>query len=397
MEQKQISKKTVNRRYTILSRLAALVLAAALALGLSGCEAPAQGGSGSAPSMIEGTFTEVSEEIIGDDQTPEAANFEMHFIDVGQALSVLVCCDGKYMLYDGGNVGDNRLVVSYILNHGIEELEYVFDSHSDEDHVGGLAGVLASIPANHVYAPVKTAESKCFKDFVKYTEQQGLQVEIPTVGQTWQLGSARIELLGPIKQYKDPNDTSLVLRIDYQDTSFLLTGDMERNAEKDLVESGANLKADVLQAGHHGSETSSSYLLLQAVMPEFVFISCGENNKYGHPHEAALSRLRDAGADVYRTDLMGSITVSSNGRDYFVLSEYDAEPEEQNPTMTDGSGQNAQPPEEIILIGNKKTKKYHLETCPNLPGENNQVLFASYEAAVEAGYVPCGTCIKPAA
>ena len=291
-----------------MSRLAALALAAALALGLVGCDTSSivPGGSGDVmpnPAASQ-TGTTPSD---GQD-----AAFQMHFIDVGQALSVLVECDGQFMLYDGGNVDDGSLVVSYLQSQGVEQLEYVFCSHAHEDHVGGLAAALAYFPACHVYSPVTEASTKCFKDFVKYTQQQNLQVEVPAAGTQWALGSATVTMLGPVAQYEDTNDTSIVLRIDYGATSFLLTGDMEADAERDLVNSGANLKVDVLQVGHHGSSTSTSYVFLNAVLPEMGIISCGVNNKYGHPHEETLSILRDAGVGVYRTDLLGTITVSSD-------------------------------------------------------------------------------------
>ncbi len=139
-------------------------------------------------------------------------------------------------------------------------------------------------------------------------------------------------LLGPVAQYGDTNDTSIVLRIDYGATSFLLTGDMEADAERDLVNSGANLRVDVLQVGHHGSSTSTSYVFLNAVLPEMGIISCGVNNKYGHPHEETLSILRDAGVDVYRTDLQGTITIGSDGQNYTVGTEHYATDAELNPT-----------------------------------------------------------------
>ena len=186
-----------------------------------------------------------------------------------------------------------------------------------------------------------------------------------------------------------------MLRIDYGQTSFLLTGDMESDAEKDLVESGANLDVDVLQVGHHGSETSTSYVFLNEVLPEMGVISVGTGNSYGHPHEAALSRLRDAGVDVYRTDLMGTITIASDGTNYTVGSEHYVPTEQQNPTLTDGSGQMAaSTPAETTYIGNVNSKKFHLPTCPNLPAEQNQILFSSYDQAVAEGYSPCGTCLK---
>ena len=373
----QFKKEKVTLWQKTIRRLTALALAAALALGLAACDAgavvqpPQNGGS------------------IATAQPSDGQAFQMHFIDVGQALSVLVECDGQFMLYDGGNVDDGSLVVSYLQNQGVEELQYVFCSHAHEDHVGGLAAALAYFPANHVYSPVTEADTKCFQDFVKYTQQQGLQVEVPAVGTVWPLGSATVTLLGPVKQYDETNDTSLVLRIDYGSTSFLLTGDMESDAERDLVESGANLKADVLQVGHHGSSTSSSYLFLNAVLPEMGIISCGVNNKYGHPHEETLSILRDAGVHVYRTDLMGTITIGSDGANYTVSSEHYATDTELNPTDPAASSTAQQ-----AYIGNVNSKKFHLPTCPNLPAEKNQILFSSYEEAVAAGYTPCATCIK---
>ena len=373
----QFKKEKVNLWQKTVRRLTALALAAALALGLAACDGsaviqPPQNNSG-----IETTQPSAEE------------NFQMHFIDVGQALSVLVECDGQFMLYDGGNVDDGSLVVSYLQNQGVEELQYVFCSHAHEDHVGGLAAALAYFPANHVYSPVTEASTKCFQNFIKYTQQQGLQVEVPAVGTVWQLGSATVQLLGPIKQYNDTNDTSLVLRIDYGSTSFLLTGDMESDAERDLVESGANLKADVLQVGHHGSSTSSSYIFMNAVLPEMGIISCGANNKYGHPHEETLSILRDAGVDTYRTDLLGTITIGSDGSNYTVSSEHYATDAELNPTAPAASSTAQQ-----AYIGNVNSKKFHLPTCPNLPAEKNQILFSSYDEAIAAGYEPCATCIK---
>ena len=230
-----------------MSRLAALALAAALALGLVGCDTSSIVPEAAVTSCrTRHGFSDQNGAFHGQD-----AAFQMHFIDVGQALSVLVECDGQFMLYDGGNVDDGSLVVSYLQSQGVEQLEYVFCSHAHEDHVGGLAAALAYFPAYHVYSPVTEASTKCFQDFVKYTQQQNLQVEVPAAGTQWALGSATVTMLGPVAQYDDTNDTSIVLRIDYGATSFLLTGDMEADAERDLVNSGANLKVDVLQVGHH--------------------------------------------------------------------------------------------------------------------------------------------------
>lgn len=388
---KQIKKEKAPHPFAQLWRRAAalaLALAALLAFSLCGCEELAAGLSGAVSSVLSDAAATVSGGAAAVSvPTPAAdadASFEMHFIDVGQALSVLVECDGEYLLYDGGNVDDSRLIVAYLQKQGVERLEYVFCSHAHEDHVGGLAAALAVFPAGHVYSPVTQADTVCFSNFVKYTQKQGLSVEVPAVGTVWQLGGATVQLLGPLKNYENTNDTSLVLRIDYGTTSFLLTGDMEADAERDLVDSGANLKADVLQVGHHGSNTSTSYVFLNAVLPEFAVISCGANNEYGHPHEEPLSRLRDEGADTYRTDLMGTIVIQSDGANYTVTSERTASDEQLNPTSTAQAD---------YYIGNIKSKKFHLPSCPNPPAEKNQVRFSTYEEAVAAGYTPCGGCL----
>ena len=376
-------KEKVNRpKKGLWQRLAALAAAAALALSLAACDASAITPGGSADVVPNPSSAAAAVDTV-------EAPFEMHFIDVGQALSVLVECDGQYMLYDGGNVDDGSLVVSYLQSQGVEQLEYVFCSHAHEDHVGGLAAALAYFPAYHVYSPVTEASTKCFKDFVKYTQQQGLQVEVPAVGTTWPLGGATVTMVGPVAQYSDTNDTSIVLRIEYGSTSFLLTGDMEKTAETDLVNSGVNLRADVLQVGHHGSSTSTGYLFLNSVLPEMAVISCGVNNKYGHPHEETLSILRDAGVDVYRTDLQGTITIGSDGQNYTVGTEHFAEDAQLNPTDPAASSTAQQ-----AYIGNVNSKKFHLPSCSNLPAEKNQILFSSYDEAVEAGYTPCSSCIK---
>jgi competence protein ComEC len=207
-----------------------------------------------------------------------------------------------------------------------------------------------------------------------------------------------VRLIGPVISASDTNNTSLVLRIDYGATSFLLTGDMEQEAEKALVESGADLDVDVLQVGHHGSETSSGYIFLNAVLPEIGVISVGEGNTYGHPHESTLSRLRDADVDVYRTDLLGDVIIYSDGKNYTIASEHTASDTELNPTISDktdsasASGSTSES-ETGAYIGNKNSKTFHVPACKNLPSEKNQVLFSSYDQAIGEGYKPCSNCI----
>lgn len=312
----------------------------------------------------------------------------VHFIDVGQADCALVQCDGANMLIDGGNVEDSRLVVSYLLDQGVETLNYVVGTHAHEDHIGGLAAALATIPAEYVFCPVEDYDTKCFADFKEYAYQQGLVLVRPEPGSTWQLGSAVVTMLGPVEDYDDTNNTSIVLRIDYGETSFLFTGDAETQAEQDILDAGYDVSATVLKVGHHGSNTSSCYRWLREVAPSYGVISCGVDNDYGHPHDEPLSRLRDADVELYRTDLQGHIVCTSDGKTVSFTTKKDAAL--TNPTEADGSGQKGQTEQ---FIGNINSKKFHLPSCSSLPAEKNRMIFDTYEQAEDAGYTPCGGCI----
>ena len=314
---------------------------------------------------------------------PPAAHgqLKVHFIDVGQADCILLECDGQYMLIDGGNVADSSLVVSYLDKLGVTRLEAVVATHAHEDHVGGLPGVLAVFETRAVYAPTRTYASQCFDDFVRYTDQQGLTITIPKPGDNFLLGEAKVTVLGPVKSYAETNDTSIVLLVQYGKNRFLFTGDMEISAENDMLDYwGENFdwQADVLKVGHHGSETSSGYRFIRAVMPKFGVISVGEGNSYGHPNEAPLSRLEQAGVSLLRTDQQGTIVATSDGRQVTFNARVEA------PQGTVGK---------TVFIGNINSKKFHMDSCGNLPKKENQILFESYEEAIAAGYTPCGSCL----
>ena len=313
-------------------------------------------------------------------------SLEVHFIDVGQADCALVICDGRYMLIDGGNAEDSDLVYAYLERHGAGHLDCMVASHAHEDHIGGLSGALNYAETDTALCPVRSYGSKVFQNMVKYLEKQGKSITVPQPGDSFDLGSARVEILGPVREYDDTNNTSIVLRIDYGETSFLFTGDMETEAEKDLIDSGANLSATVLKAGHHGSDTSTGYRFLREVMPEYAVISVGEGNSYGHPSQEVLSRFRDAGTEVYRTDMQGHIIAESDGKTVTFTTEKEAS------TATNPTGNSTLQP----YIGNADSKKFHLPDCASARSiqEDKRVEFYSRSQAVSEGYEPCGRC-KP--
>ena len=241
---------------------------------------------------------------------------KVHYLDVGQADCILLETDGQYLLIDGGNKEDGQFVVSYLERQGVEALEAVICTHPHEDHVGGLAAVLAVYPAASVYAPTKTYGSDAFDDFLKYTDQQALEITVPAPGDELILGLAKLTFLGPTKSYAEANDTSIILMAHFLETRFLFTGDMEAAAEKDMLDFwGEDFQwdVDVLKVGHHGSGTSSSYRFLRETAPEYAVISVGAGNPHGHPHDSVTSRFADAGTPVLRTDELGTILAVSDG------------------------------------------------------------------------------------
>ena len=252
---------------------------------------------------------------------PENSNFEVHFIDVGQADSALIECDGKTMMIDGGNVADSNVVAAYLKKEDVTELNYVVCSHAHEDHVGGLSGALSVTKADNIYAPKTEANTKAYKNFKKKAEEQNVEIKHPNVGDKIQLGSSTVEFLGPVDENgKDLNSTSIVLKIIYGNTSFLFTGDAESDEEEEILNSGADLKSTVLKVGHHGSRTSTSYPFLREVMPQYAVISVEKGNSYGHPNEETLSKLSDAGVEVYRTDESGDIVMTSDGNSINIVT-----------------------------------------------------------------------------
>ena len=239
-------------------------------------------------------------------------------------------------------------------------------------------------PTKAVYAPTKTYSSSIFDKFVYYTDQQGLEITIPAPGDRFSLGQAEITVLGPVKSYAETNDTSIVLRVTYGDTGFLFTGDMESDAENDMLdywEGNVDWKTDVLKVGHHCSNTSTSYRFLNEVNPTYGVISLGKDNSYGHPHKEPMSRLNQAGVTILRTDELGTIQAVSDGKEVtFTWQNQSAVPENVEPTAQ-------------VFIGNKNSKNFHSPDCANLPSEKNAVEFSSYQEAVDAGYAPCGSCL----
>ncbi|MBQ6811289.1 MAG: MBL fold metallo-hydrolase, partial [Firmicutes bacterium] len=305
--------------------------------------------------------------------------------------AALVICDGKTMLIDGGNVADGDEVVAAIDDLGVTDIDVMISTHSDEDHIGGLPDVLEAFDVHKIYADGNPAETQIYQRFCDTVSAEGVALTDPVPGDSFSLGSAEVTFLGPITLSSDPNANSIVLRVDYGETSFVFTGDATEKEEKEIVDAGMDLSADVLKVAHHGAAESSSYIFLREVMPTYAVISVGEGNKYGHPTEAALSRFRDVGAAVYRTDELGTIICYSDGTSLSFVNIKGADMPEAEENRTDVA---PSVPEDSAYIGNINSLKFHSPDCGSLPEEQNSVYFATRDEAISQGYDPCGRC-KP--
>lgn len=240
----------------------------------------------------------------------------VHFIDVAHADSMLIECNGHFALVDAGKAETSDRVVNYLASRGVEKLDLVVGTHPHGDHIGGMPDVLANYQADTVWFSAIAYTNYTVTNFLNSVRRQGKDVVRPANGTVFDLGGATITVLGPIRDnHEDVNDISLVLMVQYGDVRFLLTGDMESIAEKELVESGADLKADVLKVGHHGSYSSTSYIFLREVMPTYAVISLALGNEYGHPHDEPMSRLRDADVTIFQTGKMYNIAATTDGTD----------------------------------------------------------------------------------
>lgn len=256
----------------------------------------------------ENNITEQVSSIVTD------GNLQVYYLDVGQADSIFIQCEGKNMLIDAGTNEMGSAVVQFLKSRNITKLDYVVGTHPHEDHIGGLDDVIRSFEIGQVFMPEISTNTKTFEDVLDAIAAKNLKVTSPEIGDKFSLGQANIEVMSSIIEKDNLNLSSIVLRLTYGKNSFLFMGDAEMTNE----EQRNWPQTQILKVGHHGSNTSSSEEFLKQVKPEVAIISVGEDNSYGHPNKEIIDRFTTIGALIYRTDLDGTIYIHSDGEKYEV-------------------------------------------------------------------------------
>ncbi|MCA1630282.1 MAG: MBL fold metallo-hydrolase [Acidobacteria bacterium] len=257
---------------------------------------------------------------------PSGAELSVHVLDVGQGDSILIIAPGgKTVLVDAGNPRNGKKILAALQRSNVDHIDLLIATHAHADHIGSADEVINGITVKNVLDSGVPNATKNYEDFLKAIEQKGVTYVAATPDQTFDLGGgARITVLAPVQPFftkdqlrsggNEPNANSVVTRLDYGDFSMLLTGDAEAQTEQRMIQKGARLEADVLKVGHHGSRYASSEDLLRVGKFKTAVISCGADNRYGHPSPEALDRLKAAGVKLFRTDLQGELTITTRGK-----------------------------------------------------------------------------------
>ncbi len=255
-----------------------------------------------------------------------ANELRVTFLNVGNADCILIQSGTQAALVDAGTYEDSDATVSALRRAGVERLDHVIATHTDSDHIGGMAKVIRELEIGTVlipYMPEDTVVStRVYAAMMSAMEDKGIQPTQARYGLTYAIGGAELKVISGRRLYGESNDQSIVCRVTFGDNAFLLMGDASAEVERYLMLDGAELSADVIKIGHHGSGTSSDPGFISEVDPDYAVITCGVDNYAGHPHEDTLQTLQKNDVAVYRTDHHGDIVFTGNGSTLSVTTEW---------------------------------------------------------------------------
>lgn len=340
------------------------------------------------------------------DNTTVTGELKVHFVDVGQADSIIIQQGNENMLIDAGNNDDENTLRNYLAALGVKELKYAIVTHPHEDHIGSMDYIINSLKVGQIYAPKVTTTTKTYENLVNAVKNKDMQFKTPVVGETFNVGQAKCTILAPNSStYDNLNNYSIVVKVEFGNNSFLFTGDAGELSEKEMLSNGLNLKAYVLKVGHHGSSSSSSDEFLNAVNPSYAVISVGKGNDYGHPNKETLQKLSGRGISVYRTDLNGTVVATSDGNNItfncnptasgtnmtYISNDSNNTSSELNVKSNNIIADQSEDNNRTVWVSRNDGKVYHYDkTCSGLKSPNEMTL----KEAQDKGLRACSKCTK---
>ena len=250
---------------------------------------------------------------------------EVHFLDVGNADCILVRQGDKNLLIDAAERKNGEEIIRYLEQQGVQKLDLVVATHPHADHIGGMAEVLNRFPVERFVMSFMTDDATpttlVYTRMLEALDAHNIPVDEAIPGTTYELGTARLQVLAPYEAVDEANDVSVVCRLTFGNRAFVFTGDAGTGVEKQMLDSPYTLRADVLKLSHHGSTTGNSERFLYEVMPQYAVITCGEGNSYGHPHKEVLERVLRQEITPLRSDVHGAIVFTTDGTDLTMQTE----------------------------------------------------------------------------